>query len=174
MKKTVFVLFAFFGFVFSLTSAPVDNLRKIFHESVLHKEKLPLFIKQIQSIQNPTAIEKAYIGASEALKARETWNPIEKLAYIQKFREYLLEAIETDAENLEIRFIRFSIEYNIPSLLQSKKAISEDKSKIISNLSQLEMFNVDESFVRYILRLFEDTKTCTETEIEMIKSKLKS
>ena len=168
----IYTLILLFGLIQLAQANEIDHLRKSFHESVLQSDKLPIFLKEIEKINNPSALEKAYIGASEALKARESWNPIEKLIYIQKFRENLLEAVKCDSQDIEIRFLRLSIEYNIPSMLRSKKTLDEDKSLILDKLSQMNSFKIDQSFIKYILIFFEDTKTCSAEELEMIRKKL--
>jgi hypothetical protein len=155
-----------------MANPTTKDLRKAFHESVLRSDKLPAFLSSVKALKNPTPIEKAYIGASEALRARESWNPIDKLVYIHSYRKYLDEAVESDKENIEIRFLRFSIEYNIPELIRSKKSIVEDKYIILSKLNQMDSFGIDEFMVNYILVFFEDTKLCTQTEIDFLRKKL--
>lgn len=174
MPKTLVILICSILLDVSLSNAnpTTEELRKAFHESVLSSDKLPEFIRSIAELTNPTPIEKAYMGASEALKARDTWNPIDKLAYINKYRKYVNEAVIDDGDNIEIRFIRFSIEYNIPELIRSKKSIMNDKLVIMDKLSELNTFEVDKTFVNYILTFFEDTKSCSQYELTVLRNKL--
>jgi len=156
-----------------IANPTTKELRKAFHESVLRSDKLPYFLNSVNALKNPSPIEKAYIGASEALRARESWNPIDKLVYIHNYRKYLEEAVKSDQENLEIRFLRFSIEYNMPELIRSKKTIDEDKLIILSRLTQMDSFEIDKSMVNYILVFFEDTKSCSQSEINLLREKLR-
>lgn len=150
----------------------IEQLRKAFHSSVLHPDQLSTFLSALEEIQTPSPIEQAYLGAAEALKARASWNPIMKISHLSKFRDLINEALQEDASNLEIRFLRYSIEFNIPKLLRSEESMHEDKNIILSNIANIDHFDIDNSFIIYILTLFEDTKACSLEEIEMIKSKL--
>lgn len=175
--KRIISVFIFASIIITIDSvanrSSIDRLRKAFHESVLHPEELSVFLEVVESIQLPTPIERAYIGAAEALRARETWNPISKITHLNRFRALLAEAINEDAQNLEIRFLRYSIEFNIPKFLRSDIIMAEDKSVIMNEIMNIDQFTIDQSFIIYILTLFEDTKTCTIEEIALIKSKLK-
>lgn len=153
-------------------SSSLENLRKAFHNSVLNPKELPTFINAISNIQFPSPLEEAYIGASEALLAREGWNPIAKINHLSNFRDLLEQAINKDSNNLEIRFLRYSIEFNIPKLLRSEANMTEDKVVIMENIEKTTELSIDNSFIIYILTLFEDTKSCTSEEISLIKERL--
>ena len=97
-------------------TVPVSTLRKIFHEAVMDPTLISPFVAEMDKIIDPTPIELAYKAAAEALKAQEEWNPVEKLLYLKKFRKMITRAIELDVNEIEIRFLRFGIEYNIPGI----------------------------------------------------------
>lgn len=75
-----------------------------------------------------------YLGATKALKAKFVWNPLSKLYHIQQASKNLEQALKSDSTNLEVRFLRFSIEYNIPSFLGYSNHIQDDLDFIAKNL----------------------------------------
>lgn len=172
MGKRFLILLVILSTSLTTEADGINDLRKSFHESVLRSDKLPEFLKRIEGIENPNAIERAYLGASHALMAREAWNPIEKLIHIRNFRNHLDLAIERDTANIEIRFLRLSIEYNIPELFRSNKSISEDKSIMLNELLNASSFELEKTMTLYILTFFKDIQFCSEEEIELIRRKL--
>ncbi len=85
--------------------------------------------------KNPpkNAILWAYKGASDALKAKNLYNPLSKWHYVAEADKAFGKAIFLDKENIEIRFLRFSIEWNLPRLLGYSTHLEEDKNIILKN-----------------------------------------
>ena len=156
----------------SATSLPIQTLRKIFHNAVLDASQIASFTKEMDKIKDPTPIELAYKAAAEALKAQEEWNPVEKLLYLRKFNRMMSRAVAQDMDEIEIRFLRFGIEHNIPGVLGFSKNMHQDKSLIISSVSKIERFEVEEYFAIYILNLLSDSGLCSDQEIALVKSKI--
>jgi len=153
---------------------PATTLRKLFHNAVLDPTQIPAFTCKVSQITTPTPIEMAYQAAAEALKAQEEWNPIEKLLHLRKFKRLIAKAVELDADEVEIRFLRFGIEYNIPVMFRYSNDMLEDKAMILDSISQIEQFEVDQFFTIYIITLMADSGLCTQEEIDLVKSKIKA
>ncbi len=153
-------------------TVPVSTLRKIFHSAVMDASLISPFIVEMDKIKDPTPIELAYKAAAEALKAQEEWNPIEKLLYLKRYRRMITKAVELDIDEIEIRFLRFGIEYNIPSIFGFSKDMYDDKTLIIDNVSRIEKIEIDQYFAVYILTLLSDSGLCSSDEIRMVKSKI--
>ncbi|MEQ9425654.1 MAG: hypothetical protein RJQ09_14610 [Cyclobacteriaceae bacterium] len=173
MKRISILIFvAALAFSAIASTVPTQNLRKVFHAAVLDAEKIPEFLSIVKGIKNPTPIEMAYQAAAEALKAQEEWNPVEKLLYLKKFNKMMQKAVDLDASEIEIRFLRFGIEYNIPGILGFSKNMPSDKQMIIDSVARIEKFEVDQNFTRYILTLLSDSGLCSEEEINLVRSKI--
>ena len=92
------------------------------------------------SKQNLNTIEKGYYGAYLVISANHTWNPIDKLNTFKKGKIELENAIKQDSKNVELRFLRLSIQANVPKILNYDQNIKSDlifikehKDKIQSN-----------------------------------------
>ena len=156
----------------SLSNPTIPELRKTFHNAVLDPSFLPDFLDKLDEILETDAIQLAYKAASEALQAQQKWNPLEKLVHLKKFRKMMDEAVNMDIEEVEIRFLRFGIEYNIPQVLGFSPNLSEDKTMIMKSVSVMNYFEIDPFFSVYILTLLQDSGLCTNEEIEMVRSKI--
>ena len=149
-------------------TVPTSTLRKIFHDAVMDASPIPSFAAEMDKIKNPTPIELAYKGVAEALKAlkalkaQEEWNPVEKLLYLKKFRKMLTKAVEMDVSEVEIRFLRFGIEYNIPGIFGFSNDMHDDKVMIIDSVSRIEKFVIEHYFAIYILTLLADSGLCSQ------------
>jgi len=82
------------------------------------------------------AIIKAYHGASYALLAKHYVNPYSKLESLKRGLKIINEAVLADALEVEIRFIRFSIEEHIPSFVSFVSHLSDDKAIILNHLKK--------------------------------------
>ena len=152
----------------------VEELRSEFHASVLDESKIPQFYATISEVSEPTALEIAYLGAAEAMMAKVKWSPLDKLKHLKLFESYLAQAIKEDMDNLEIRFLRFSIQYHIPKWLGFSGNMGEDKQKMVQGIASLSHMDVDRKFIRYIMYFLTETGSCTPEELAMIRSKITS
>lgn len=131
MRFKFLLLISILSLAFTGTS-DVSNYRKLYLESV---EKPASAESLLNSTQSSTdAIGKAYCGAAWALKAKHSSNPIKKLEHLKTGLAKLNDAVVSDAINVEIRFLRFSVEENIPSMVSFTSHIEDDKKMIIGAL----------------------------------------
>lgn len=75
--------------------------------------------------------ELAYFASFDALKAKHAWNPYSKFEYVTQFDKKITEAVKLEPKNIEIRYLRFSIQKNIPSYLGFSNNILEDQKTIV-------------------------------------------
>lgn len=80
------------------------------------------------------------------MKCRFTLNPISKISLFYIGRDLLEASIKNDPKNLEIRFLRYSIQKNIPKILSYSKNINEDEKFIYDRMS----LNKDKELNNYI------------------------
>lgn len=86
--------------------------------------------------QNPsTPVMKAYYGASKAIEAKYLYNPYRKLESLKSGLKIINQAADLDATELEIRFVRFAVESNIPGFISFTSHVESDKNMLINNLN---------------------------------------
>lgn len=128
-KHFIILLPFIFGFK---TAGEISTVRTYFEKGRNEKtyaEKL----KQITG-DGATALLKAYNGSAWALLAKHHTNPYKKLEYVKKGLGIINSAVLLDAADVEIRFLRFSVEENIPAIVSFDKHLNADKDMMIANL----------------------------------------
>ena len=149
----------------------ISTIEEVVYEE-FDKEQIESFYRKMSAFSSNEPVFIAYQGVSEALMAKVRWDPFRKLAHLSDAREMLNNAIEKDNTNLEIRFLRFSLEYYVPSLLRINETLVEDKQVIMANLKLLDNFQFEDDMVQYILNFLDESKLCTNEEIAFIQANL--
>ncbi|MFZ0453382.1 MAG: hypothetical protein WCE54_19705 [Ignavibacteriaceae bacterium] len=135
----------------------LDIIRNLYYSSVEDENKLEQLDSLIRNTFSDTIsqyppIILAYYGGVKALKAKHTFWPFNKLSYFNSSMDILKQATEEDPENLEIRFIRFSILDNIPGILGHSEEREIDKDEIVSLLCKKDYSILDEKIQNNIFR----------------------
>jgi hypothetical protein len=74
-----------------------------------------------------------YKGASQMIDAKYSLNPYVKFEDFNKGKELMTKAISRDTLSLEMRFIRYSIQSNLPGFLGYHDELSSDKTFLLVN-----------------------------------------
>ena len=150
----------------------LDEIRRELVFEEFNKEQTVSFYKRMSVLEEQDPVVLAYKGVSEALMAKVKWDPFSKLAHLADARDMIDEAIEMDRNNLEIRFLRFSLEYYVPSIFRISKNMEEDKEVIIANLRNLDGFYFEDDMVQFILNFLDESELCTNEEVAFIQANL--
>ncbi len=120
---------------------------------------------------NPT--ELAYAASIDALKAKHAWNPYSKFEYLNQFDKKITEAVKLDSKNIEIRYLRYSIQKNIPAFVGFNKNIAEDQKAIV-NLFLTEKFTKEDvPVLKMVYDYMQDSKSITVNEQKSMLEVLK-
>jgi hypothetical protein len=106
----------------------------------------------------------AYTGGIEALKAKHVFSPFSKLSHVLNSLDILEEAVKRDSDDLEIRFIRYSILDNIPSFFGYKNERNSDKKVIIAELLRRDYSSLNEETQKGISEFMIDSSFLTSEE----------
>lgn len=119
-------------FPLSVLSSDLEKIRLQFYEAVESKAVAEKFVKRMKLEQGISPVHLAYYGSAQTLMGKHAWNPYQKLTYLKNGMQVLSNASQKAPDNLEIRFLRFSIEHYLPAFLGMSKHIDEDRKKIVS------------------------------------------
>lgn len=72
------------------------------------------------------AVVLAYRASSEALEAKHRGNVFEKLEWLQHANKLFADAVALEPHNVEVRYLRYAIESNVPAFLGLSKHRGED------------------------------------------------
>jgi len=77
----------------------------------------------------------AYKGATLTLMAKYAKGAKTKTGYFKEGKKLIEQSISAAPKNIELRYIRLSVQENAPKIVRYKKNISEDKEYILNHYS---------------------------------------
>jgi hypothetical protein len=126
----------------------------------------------LDKMPNKPPVYVAYLGILDGLKAKHSWNPYSKLKYLSTAEKILKQATDADPHNIEIRFLRFSIEHNAPGFLGYNKNLSTDRGEIIRQLDAHNYGTANKPLTIQLIKFLIDSKQCTPAETETLRKHL--
>jgi hypothetical protein len=126
----------------------------------------------LERVPQKTALTIGYLGALDALKAKHSWNPYSKLKYLNTSQKLMQQALQQDPHNIEILFMRFSIQYNVPGFLGCSKNLDGDKAELITQLNHKNYGTADKDLTVAIIKFLIDSKRCTMAETTLLRKQL--
>jgi len=119
-----------------------------------------------------SAIMVGYKGMSQLMICYHSLNPYTKYRYFLKGKKSLEEAIKIDPKNVELRFLRLSVQLNTPDFLNYNSNIMEDKILIYKGVKFLKDKDLLERIAGYTAnakKLSMDEKSKFKNAIEVNK-----
>jgi hypothetical protein len=92
-------------------------------------------LNPISEKQNP--LLGGYKGCATMIMAKHAFNPFTKLSYFNKGKKILEQAVATDTSNVELRYLRFTIQTNSPTFLGYNGMLAADRSFLLRKLPQV-------------------------------------
>lgn len=137
-----------FGQGITTDSPTIDYLRNEFYAAIEDESKtysLEEFIisKYSENYSDYSPLVLAYYGGIQTLKAKHDFNPISKLSHLISGLNRLEEAVNKSPDNLEIRFMRFSILDHVPGILGYSEEREADRNKICTLLLKKDYFSLN-------------------------------
>lgn len=125
-------------FLFVLASADIAEVRKLYPDAAKSEESANAFHSKMASVADSDANKSlvAYKGASETLLSKYGNTLGKKTKHMKAGAKLIDAAVAADADNIEIRMIRLSVQESVPKIVGYKKNIKEDKAFIIANFSK--------------------------------------
>ena len=117
------------------SSYDLATLRSHYEQAAADKSAGEKFYKLMSNYQGNEALPLAYKAASEAIRARDA-SMFNKLTYAQAAARIFEQAAAADSNNAEVRFLRFSVESNIPAFLGLSPHVEEDRQYLLDALRQ--------------------------------------
>ncbi len=107
----------------------LEYMRLNYDKAVSDKELCSRLIEELETVKdNPVYL--AYLGAMQTIWANHTRNPISKLRTFNRGKKNIENAVALNSDEIEIRFIRLSVQKNAPSFLGYYKQIRADEAYI--------------------------------------------
>ncbi|MDB5128754.1 hypothetical protein [Mucilaginibacter sp.] len=156
------------------TEPNLHVIRKLLVSAINSGKVTDSLYRNLSAIKNRPALINGYIATLEALKAKHTWNPYYKIKYLNNAEKTFKSAVTGDPHNIEIRFMRFSVEHNVPGFLGYTKNLIADREEIITQLDRKHYSSADAALVKTIITFLLDSKRCTPAEQSKLSQHLAS
>jgi len=164
MSKLIFITTILISF-FMKDEPKVETVRTLFYEASVNKSAAAKFQKALSVVdKNSSPVLLCYKGVAEMMQAKHVLSPFNKLAKFKNGKSMIEESISRDPDDLELRFLRFSIQSNLPAFLNYDSQIPGDKKKLINGYSRIK----DVELRRRVVEYLSTSKYCTVDELKKI------
>jgi len=131
--KSIFFYILFLG-TFTLSAADLVELRNLLFLAPNSEATTKLIIEKTKYADESSAVLLGYNATATMLMAKHVVLPTSKYAYFHEGRALLEKAIKAVPYSIELRFLRFCVQCNIPSFLGYNDAMLVDKIMLIGYL----------------------------------------
>ncbi|NCD71371.1 hypothetical protein [Mucilaginibacter agri] len=174
-KKYLLVLMLICFAAIAMADLPQPNIpiiRKQLIRAIDSKQITDSLYQSLGLFPQRTGVINAYRGALEALKAKHAWNPYYKIKYLNDAEDTFKQAVTQDPHNIEIRFMRFSVEHNVPGFLGYTKNLTADKEEMIRQVESKNYGTADQPLVIALIKFMLASKQCTSAELNTLNKQL--
>lgn len=106
----------------------LDEVRRNLRYAPTNKAVCEKMINLLEGQATKSSTHLGYLGAYQAIWAEHASNPFSKLRTFNKGKGNVEKAITNDRQNVELRFIRYSIQRNVPKMLGYNKEVEIDRA----------------------------------------------
>lgn len=147
------------------------NLNKLRESCDVAKKDYSTCEKLYSQLKNYSATDQTiegYKALISFLMAHHVFNPFYKMHYFNEGKKILNTAISQDPQNVELRFLRYVIQSELPEVLGYTKNINEDKEFVIHSILENKINDID--LLRRIQNYFKEHKEqLNKNEIKILK-----
>ncbi len=168
--------FIFLLFILSISSVHAQNileLRKQFYSASTNSDEADKFYSSFKNApKSSLPIIIGYKGIAAFMICNHSYNPYKKIKYFSEGKSNLDNAIKLSLENIELRFLRFSVQSNSPDFIGYKNNLLEDKNLIIKAISTSEFKKKDADLFTRITNFLLESDNISSSEKAKIKNSI--
>ncbi|MDO6758604.1 hypothetical protein Q4566_00210 [Tamlana sp. 2_MG-2023] len=132
-------------------SVDLEVIRSDYKYAAQDSSKIEALYQDLESVTKTDRAELvAYKGAAVALMAKEANSIKGKKDGFLEGTGLVEYAVERESNNIEVRFVRLSIQQNIPKFLRYYSDIENDKAFILDNYSSINSASLKSHIADYI------------------------
>lgn len=135
------------GFAFS---QDLESIRVQYPQAINDVALTKTLYETLSDVSETDAVLLAYKGAVATLKANFAKKVRDKKAYFTEGAQLIESAVEKDPQNIEIRYIRLSVQENAPKFLKYNDSIEDDKAFILTHLPNVKTKSLKAEITSYI------------------------
>ena len=120
MKKIFLIFVCLIYTLLVYANGSIELARKEFKKAAFNDMVTNEVYQVLVSSNTQDPLTQAYVAYFTALKARHVKSPYEKIKHVRSFDLTIKKAVALAPNNLEIRFLRFSIQDQLPTYLDPR------------------------------------------------------
>jgi hypothetical protein len=168
MKKIFLIFFCLIYSFLAQANGSIELARKEFKKAAFNDKVTNDVYQALVSSKTQDPLTQAYVAYFTALKARHVTSPYEKIKHVRSFDLTIKKAVALAPNNLEIRFLRFSIQDQLPTYLGYSKELAADKKMILQQI-QSHKVDVPATFKKEMKAVLLNSKTLSIAEKKIIE-----
>lgn len=170
---SLIILLGFGRNALAMQQQDINGWRLELRRAIESKDVTDSLYNVLSNIKSKQPVVVAYIGALNGLKAKYSWNPYSKIKFINSAEDAFEQAVKNDPHNVEIRFLRFSVETNVPGFLHMDKNMDADKNEIVQQLQAKNYPDPgNKDLTASIVKFLIDSGRCSESELQFLNKQL--
>lgn len=128
-----------FSILSCFTSTPNYALiRQTYQNAISNHNEVSKLTSLTAPYRNSDPIAKAFYASAQAFEAKNATWVSTKVKYAKNAHSNLNNSVVLAPNNVEIRFLRFSFEYNTPTILGMRSHLADDKAFLLKNTKSTE------------------------------------
>ncbi|MBL4708282.1 MAG: hypothetical protein JKY48_07580 [Flavobacteriales bacterium] len=132
-------------------------------------DSMPKVYKIFKKVENPSGKTLAYKGAIEAIMTKITWNIFKKMYFLRESEKSFKQAVQKNPNDVEVRFMRMAVQFEIPAYLGFSEEIDTDKDFIVKHIHEFNVKNFPSDILDQILQFMYRCEKFSEVQIERFK-----
>lgn len=168
--RIYFVAFFLLGLKLFSFSQSLEECRKWYDSGISDEGFATKLEKETAKWSQKSTVQSAYWAASKTLLAKHAWNPATKLSLLDEAETKMNSCIQQNPESLEMRYLRFSYERNLPAFLQGGNHMKEDAEKMIFLFRQGKQMDFPSSLRKKMRDSVLLYGNCSERDRQFLKS----
>jgi hypothetical protein len=152
MRVILCCLFVLFSWQTYPCFAGMVELRNSYYKATTNEDDSKQFTQLIEHLNvTNEPLLLGYKGVALMISAKYLFNPYSKWHTFKKGMNTLEAAIHADTANIELRFLRYGIQTNIPALLFYFQNKEEDKKCLLNNYAQINDKDLKQRIYQYLI-----------------------
>jgi hypothetical protein len=170
MKKTLLISIICFISTVLLASVPVSQLRDLYFGARDQKGKLAYYQAALKADESDP-LQCGYKGVAIASYAELADGVSAKFSYFEQGKNLLEKAIKASPNNPELRFLRFSVQDNVPWIVNYSDQLEEDAALVMQAIRQKKV-NSKDAFWSKAIRFLLNSDEISSSEKKELKQYL--
>ena len=115
----------------------IVQVREMYKQAPAKESYCKQLLQDLKPVNVQQPLLYGYKGCATMIMAKHAFNPLNKWSYFRKGKNMLEQAITKDPGNIELRYLRITVQSNAPGFLGYKDKINTDKQFIRDNIGRI-------------------------------------